>query len=108
MRPHQGRSGWTWYTGSAAWTWRFALEGILGLNLTDGRLRIGPCLPPEWNGYEAKVRRDGGVLNIRVENPNSIVGGKLELTVDSEVHPESEIEFPESGAERNVIIQIVE
>ena len=29
---HLGRGGWTWYTGSAAWMYRVALEGILGLS----------------------------------------------------------------------------
>ena len=28
---HVGRGGWTWYTGSAAWLYRFGLEHILGL-----------------------------------------------------------------------------
>jgi len=26
---HVGRGGWTWYTGSAAWMYRTAVEGIL-------------------------------------------------------------------------------
>src|SRR6516164_589120 len=28
--PHTGRGGWTWYTGSAGWLYRVALEAILG------------------------------------------------------------------------------
>ena len=30
-RPHRGRGGWTWYTGSAGWMYRVGLEAILGL-----------------------------------------------------------------------------
>ena len=26
-----GRGGWTWYTGSAGWLYRAAVEGILGI-----------------------------------------------------------------------------
>ena len=29
--PHVGRGGWTWYSGSAAWMYRVAVENILGL-----------------------------------------------------------------------------
>jgi len=28
---HAGRGGWSWYTGSAAWMYRAAVESILGL-----------------------------------------------------------------------------
>ncbi len=31
--PHTGRGGWTWYTGSASWLYRVALEAILGFRL---------------------------------------------------------------------------
>ena len=29
---HVGRGGWTWYTGSAGWMYRAAIEGLLGLS----------------------------------------------------------------------------
>ena len=31
--PHTGRGGWTWYTGSASWLYRVAIETILGFQL---------------------------------------------------------------------------
>ena len=31
--PHIGRGGWTWYTGSAGWMYRTAVEGILGIHV---------------------------------------------------------------------------
>jgi len=40
-----GRGGWTWYTGSAAWMYRVALEGILGLQRRGDTLSLQPCLP---------------------------------------------------------------
>src|SRR5690606_4187172 len=30
VAPHVGRGGWTWYTGSAGWMYRVALESVLG------------------------------------------------------------------------------
>ena len=31
--PHVGRGGWTWYTGSAGWMYRVALEWLLGFRV---------------------------------------------------------------------------
>ena len=52
LAPHTGRGGWTWYTGSAGWMYRLVVESLLGLNLEADRLRLAPCLPPEWNGFQ--------------------------------------------------------
>src|SRR5690606_8226170 len=54
--PGVGRGGWTWYTGAAAWTWRLAVETILGLRRRAGALEVTPCLPTHWDGFEAWVR----------------------------------------------------
>ena len=42
--PHVGRGGWTWYTGSAGWMFRVAVESILGFG---GRreLVLNPRIP---------------------------------------------------------------
>jgi cyclic beta-1,2-glucan synthetase len=51
----RGRGGWTWYTGSAGWLYRVALEGILGLRVENGVLRVEPALPSDWPGFEAQI-----------------------------------------------------
>ena len=48
--PHTGRGGWTWYTGSASWLYRVALEAILGFRLEGGTLRLEPCIPRRLAG----------------------------------------------------------
>ncbi|MCD7821814.1 MAG: hypothetical protein LUG64_06365, partial [Clostridiales bacterium] len=52
----QGRAGWTWYTGAAAWFCRAATEELLGLRVRDGRLFVQPRLPQSWRGYQADWR----------------------------------------------------
>jgi N,N'-diacetylchitobiose phosphorylase len=66
--PHVGRGGWTWYTGSAGWMYRIALESILGLSLQRGRaLRLRPCIPADWPGFSLHYRLpDGTQYDIRV------------------------------------------
>ena len=55
--PHVGRGGWTWYTGSAGWMYRVALESVLGLRMEDGvRLVLRPCVPDAWPSYRIDYR----------------------------------------------------
>ena len=56
--PYVGRGGWSWYTGAAGWSWRLATEYILGIRLVDDMTELSPCLPPDWPGYEATIRRE--------------------------------------------------
>jgi cyclic beta-1,2-glucan synthetase len=62
VAPHVGRGGWTWYTGSAGWMYRVALESVLGLRLDGGeRLLLRPCIPAAWPGFTIHYRvPDGG------------------------------------------------
>ena len=71
--PHTGRGGWTWYTGAAAWSYRFLLEGVLGIQLRDGALVVEPNLPTHWPGYTATVALDGRTWQITVD------AGRVEL-----------------------------
>ena len=80
--PHVGRGGWTWYTGSAAWMYRVAVEYMLGLRFAGDRLHIAPVIPSHWPGFEATVRKNGCTLKIVVENPENLSSGMAELTVD--------------------------
>ena len=58
--PHVGRGGWTWYTGSAGWMLRVAIESVFGLTLGRGdTLRIRPCTPGDWREYHIRYRVPG-------------------------------------------------
>ena len=60
--PYQGRGGWSWYTGAAAWLHRAAVESIFGLQLRATTLRLQPCLPRAWPQARITLRRDGREL----------------------------------------------
>jgi cyclic beta-1,2-glucan synthetase len=61
-----GRGGWTWYTGSAGWLYRAAVEGILGIERRGKRLSFNPRLPSHWDGYAATLNLAGRVHRVRV------------------------------------------
>ena len=85
VAPHTGRGGWTWYTGSAGWMYRAALEYILGFKLSGDRLRIDPCIPRGWREFEITYRRGNTTYRIKIENPHSLNRGVASVTLDGVV-----------------------
>jgi cyclic beta-1,2-glucan synthetase len=106
VAPHVGRGGWSWYTGAAAWTWRLAVEHILGLQLVEGNLRISPCLPKEWKGFEARIARPAGDLVISVEDPDGLGSGRVTITVNGKCRTGDTVEFPADGTTYQVHVRI--
>jgi cyclic beta-1,2-glucan synthetase len=78
LSPHTGRGGWTWYTGSAGWTYRLILESLLGINLKEGRLSFAPCLPWEWETFKVHYRYKETVYHITALQTHA---AKNEITV---------------------------
>ena len=83
--PHTGRGGWTWYTGSAGWMYRVGVETILGITLRGGALRVDPCIPRAWPGYEVVFAPQGARYRILVENPHGVTRGVARIELDGEV-----------------------
>ena len=105
----RGRGGWSWYTGAAAWTWRLAVEGILGLTLRGGRLHIAPSLPDDWDGYRATLRRNGATIRVKVIRVGEVHGrARPRLLVDGEPHDSDLITFPAAGTTLTVEARIGE
>jgi cyclic beta-1,2-glucan synthetase len=83
--PHVGRAGWTWYTGSAGWMFRVAVESILGLRIIKGReLRLDPAISAAWPEcrltYRLPVGR--GRYEIHIKNPDGRQRGIRSATLD--------------------------
>jgi cyclic beta-1,2-glucan synthetase len=82
--PHVGRGGWTWYTGSAGWMYRVALEWMLGFRVQGESLLIDPCIPRAWPGFEIVFRHRSARYEIVVKNPHGVCRGVLSIMLDSE------------------------
>jgi cyclic beta-1,2-glucan synthetase len=80
--PHDGRGGWSWYTGSAAWMYRAGIEGLIGLTRADDALILAPCFPRHWSQVTAQVRMAGASLAITIDNPNASGRGIVAATLD--------------------------
>lgn len=95
--PHVGRGGWTWYTGSAAWMYRAAVEWILGCRLRGDRLLIDPCIPRGWRNFSIEVRFGAAMYRVEVENPHSVMKGVASREVDGVAVEGEEILMVDDG-----------
>ncbi len=87
MPPQVGRGGWTWYSGSAGWMYRIALEGILGFNVCAGNLKLDPCIPRGWPGFEITYLYRSSRYEIRIENPKGISRNVVTTELDGQALP---------------------
>ena len=98
VTPHTGRGGWTWYTGSASWMYRFITESLLGIRLEVDKLYIEPCLHDEWESYKIHYRYRETIYEISIiqlrsnEETGIIVNGvknydnNIPLVNDHQIH----------------------
>ena len=75
------RGGWTWYTGSAGWLYRAAVEGILGVTRKGDRIHVRPALPSAWDRADVDLTLDGKTRRIALIRK----GGAIEVSVDGTV-----------------------
>ena len=83
-KPFVGRGGWTWYTGAAAWLYRYGIERVLGVRVRGDRLEIDPCIAADWPGFTVELRHGTATYEVVVENPDGVCGGVVGLRVDGE------------------------
>jgi cyclic beta-1,2-glucan synthetase len=105
---HIGRGGWTWYTGSAAWMYRTALEAILGFNVRGDVLVISPCIPRYWKHYEILYRYGSSQYRITIENPHGVSRGIIRAVMDDKEisHAPCHIELTDDGREHAAIVTL--
>ncbi len=77
--PHDGRAGWSWYTGSASWLYQAGLEYILGIKIRADDIEISPCVPPTWDYFKVNLSRSGVAYEIEVHNPKHVESGVVEI-----------------------------
>jgi cellobiose phosphorylase len=82
--PNPGEAKNSWLTGSAAWNFVAISQWILGIRPEHEGLRIDPCLPADWKGYEAVRHFRGATYRIAVRKPRGLTGRVSSVTVDGQ------------------------
>ncbi|MFA5676402.1 MAG: hypothetical protein WDA65_07765, partial [Christensenellales bacterium] len=97
---HEGRAGWTWYTGSAGWMYQAAVIYILGMYIERGTLYIYPCLPDDFGSYSIEYQKGGAKYIITVELTSGYQG-RAWLSMDGG-QKVRELALDESGGEHTI------
>jgi cyclic beta-1,2-glucan synthetase len=84
--PHVGRGGWTWYTGSAGWMYRVAVETLLGFGIEGGdTLCLRPRIPDAWPGFKLDYAVDEQTrIRLDVRNPARRASRVVSARLDDE------------------------
>jgi cyclic beta-1,2-glucan synthetase len=100
--PHTGRGGWTWYTGSAGWLYRVAVEGLLGFHKEGDHLRIDPCVARDWGGFELTYRHGTATYHVVVGNPGGVERGVRGVTLDGNPVADGAVPLADDGGTHEV------
>ena len=104
---HIGRGGWTWYTGSAGWMYRAALESVLGFRVRGDVIQLDPCIPKAWRGFELVFRHGTARYEISVHNPNGVSRGVVRVLLDGALRVgDGGIPLLDDGATHRVIVTL--
>ena len=100
---HEGRGGWSWYTGAASWYYRAGIESLLGLQIRGDILKIVPCIPSSWKSYEIFYVYGKSKYFITVNNPSGLSQGEVLLNLDGLSSSKLELHLVDDGKNHKVI-----
>ncbi len=99
-----GRGGWTWYTGSASWMYRVALETILGFTKRGNILTIDPRVPADWPSFTIEYRFGGSVYSVTVNDPGLLRSDSVAVMLDGRKLESPQIQLTDDGARHEVVV----
>lgn len=79
--PQFGLGRNSWLSGTASWCYQAATQWILGIRADYDGLRVDPCIPSTWDGFQARRTYRGVTYHIRVTNPKHVCKGVEKVTV---------------------------
>jgi len=101
VAPLTGRGGWTWYTGSAGWMYRFIMESLLGIRIEADRLHFSPCMPADWKSYEIEYGFHETIYRVRISASSSKATG-VSVSVDGAIQADGVIHLVNDQREHRV------
>ena len=77
-----GESKNSWLSGTASWTFYTVSQYILGIQPQYNGLKIDPCIPNDWKGFEINRKFRNAVYKIKVSNPKNLSKGIQKLIIN--------------------------
>ena len=104
--PQFGLGRNSWLSGTASWCYQAATQWILGIRAEYVGLRIDPCIPSAWDGFNARRVYRGVKYNITVKNPRHICKGVANVLVNGKQAAGCVIRADEGLHEVNVEVEM--
>ncbi len=80
FKPGEAKN--SWLTGTAAWNYHAVTQFILGIQTQYNGLKVDPCIPKEWDGFEISRKFRGLNFKIKITNPEHVSKGIKKLIVN--------------------------
>jgi cyclic beta-1,2-glucan synthetase len=74
--------------------YRAGIEGILGFRRRGMELSFEPCIPKAWAGFEITYRFQSTTYHVTVTNPQGVMGGIVQMTLDDQERPHHPASIP--------------
>ncbi len=103
---HLGRGGWTWYTGSAGWMYRAAIEALLGLRRHGATFSVAPTIPAMWPKFSIHWKMGRTSYHISVVNPDHRCSDVRSAELDGRPIDPNAIPLLDDGESHQVLIEM--
>jgi cellobiose phosphorylase len=100
FKPGEAKN--SWLTGTASWNYYTITQYILGIQPQYNGLKVDPCIPKDWSGFEIVRKFRDAVYNIKVINPNNVSKGIISLKLNGNKIDGNEIPVMPPNSVNNV------
>ena len=105
-KGHEGRGGWSWYTGSAGWMYRLLLENLLGLTVEVDVLTLAPLLPADWKEFTVHYRYRTNVYHIHVTVTGPATWNVQRVVLDGQEQADRKIHLVDDPRDHQVQFEV--
>ncbi len=104
FKPGEAKN--SWLTGTAAWNYYAITRFILGIQPQYNGLKIDPCIPNEWNGFEIIRKFRNAEYKIKISNTAHVSKGIKKVIVNGKEVAGDVIPVAEPGSKNTVEVMM--
>ena len=82
------------------------MEAILGIRPSGDMLRVEPCIPSRWPGYEVAYRHGSATYRIQVDNQAGTGRHVRSVLMDGQPVPDGAVPLRDDGCAHDVRVML--
>lgn len=104
FKPGEAKN--SWLTGTASWNFYTISQYVLGIQPEYDGIKVDPCIPKDWKGFEVTRKFRGATYQIKVENPAGVCKGVKKILIDGKIADSNIIPIFEKGTSHTIIVEL--